>query len=65
MPCVDHTQVFRMVEEITGYLRIEKCKQIENLELGFQNLKAIHGEQLLAIPGLGDGFGACTYCMIW
>lgn len=49
-------EVFRMVEEITGYLRVEKCQQVENFELGFQNLKAIHGDELLSIPGLGDGF---------
>lgn len=50
-------EVFRLVEEITGFLRVERCSQLVNLEPGFGNLKAIHGETLYTAPGVGDGFG--------
>lgn len=53
---VTSLEAFRLIEEITGFLRIEGCNGLENFEPGFENLKAIHGEILYTAPGVGDGF---------
>eukprot|EP00041_Stephanoeca_diplocostata_P000979 m.18233 g.18233 ORF g.18233 m.18233 type:complete len:367 (+) comp11407_c0_seq1:251-1351(+) len=46
---------FRLVEKVTGFLRVESCPGLTNMT-GFSSLKVIEGNTQYSGPGVGNGF---------